>query len=98
MGCPEGCLAVEPVSAALERALRYKRHRYLAPLDPDGFLAWAYASGDEAMHAGGGPLTLDDVYFETGGDLGELRRTYVRIAARVRRNQRLGHDPWEGLR
>jgi hypothetical protein len=26
-----------------------------------------------------------------------VRQTYVHLAAKVRRNQRLGLDPWEGL-
>ena len=78
--------------------------RRLAPLDPDRFLAWAYRNRPGTVAAGTSALTLADVHFEVNRGLAEelipiaeLRREYVRIAARVRRNQRLELDPWEGI-
>ena len=72
----------------------------LAPLEPDGFLRWAYYQqpGQDRLK-GSSPLTLDDVAFEWGPDRPreDIRRDYVHLAARVRRNQRLGLDPWEGI-
>ena len=68
----------------------------LAPLAPDAFLTWAWRSTPRHLR-GPSPLALDDVWFALGSPeltLEELRRSYVRIAARVRRNQRLGLDPW----
>ena len=74
----------------------------LAPLDPDRFLAWAYWTADDATRTGSGPLTFSDVCWEFSRhgpvDLGDLRRSYVRLASRVRRNQRIGLDPWDGVR
>ena len=78
--------------------------RRLAPLEPDQFLAWAYRNRPGTVAAGTSALTLADVHFEVNRGLSEeliplaeLRREYVQIAARVRRNQRLGLDPWEGI-
>lgn len=76
---------------------RYRPRSHLAPLEPDAFLRWAWERGDRAK--GTSPLTLDDLAFELGPDYPAdvLRRDYVRLAARVRRNQRLNRDPWEGV-
>lgn len=76
-----------------------RRRQPLAPLEPDAFLAWAFRSERVKREPWETPLTLDDVVFEHRGAAtrDELRRVYVRIAARVRRNQRLGVDPWEGI-
>lgn len=85
--------------------LRLER-RKLAPLEPDAFLRWAYYSRPGTRARGTSPLTLEDVHFELNHGLPEecpglsitdLRRDYVRLAAKVRRNQRLGLDPWEGI-
>lgn len=78
------------------------RRPALAPLEPDAFLAWAYWSSPDCHIEGSRPLTVDDVWFEVSRGAPEttrveIRRSYVRIAARVRRNQRLGIDPWEGV-
>jgi hypothetical protein len=72
----------------------------LAPLAPDAFLAWAWATGPRDR--GTGPLTVDDVWFELARlepelPLETVRRDYVRLAALVRRNQRLGLEPFRGL-
>ena len=67
----------------------------LAPLDPDQFLRWAWLTGPRVD--GTTPLTLDDIAFELGVDVEGLRHDYVRLSARVRRNQRLGLSPWTGL-
>lgn len=78
------------------------QRRVLAPLEPDAFMAWAYRNSPQARGPGTSPLTLEDVWFELSRRTPELtreelRRSYVRIAARVRRNQRLGIDPWGGV-
>ncbi len=74
-----------------------RRRLALAPLDPDRFLAWAWRSGPRDR--GSQPLTLDDLWFELNDDLrfsrDEIRGWFVHLAALVRRNQRLGHDPWD---
>jgi hypothetical protein len=80
---------------------RMGRRRYLAPLDPDAFLAWGWSFGDRRK--GSRPLTVESWHFEVARHdpeltTAEVRRGFVRVAARVRRNQRLGLDPWEGLR
>jgi hypothetical protein len=72
----------------------------LAPLDPDEFLAWAWRTGDR--YPGTSPLTVEDVWWELangvpGLTLESVRRDYVRLAARVRRNQRLGLEPLQGI-
>jgi hypothetical protein len=72
----------------------YHRSR-LAPLVQDAFLRWAWEHGDRDK--GTSPLTVDDVAFELHADRETVRRDYVRLAARVRRNQRLGRDPFEGI-
>lgn len=78
------------------------RRPTLAPLEPDAFLAWAWRQGDRAK--GTSPLTVEDIHFELsrgeerpGLSLEELCRSYVRIAALVRRNQRLGLEPFAGI-
>jgi hypothetical protein len=48
------------------------------------------------------PITFEDLAWELRHqepdlDLAALRQQYVSMAARVRRNQRLGRDPWEGI-
>ncbi len=73
----------------------------LAPLSPDAFLRWAWEREPRASR-GSGPLTVDDVWFELARGVPDLtretvRRDYVRIASRVRRNQRLGLEPFEGI-
>jgi hypothetical protein len=71
----------------------------LAPLEPDAFLRWSWQQGPRVK--GSTPITLNDIAFELGEDcppLAQLRRSYVRTAALVRRNQRLGREPWEGIR
>lgn len=87
---------MERLAVALHRGLRRATSRRLAPLDPDSFLVWAWTQGDRAK--GTSPLTVEDVAFELRADPREVRRDYVRLAARVRRNQRLGIDPWEGVK
>lgn len=72
--------------------VRRRRLPRLAPLDPAAFLVWAWRMGPRAR--GTSPLTLDDIWFQLGGELEELRRELIHLAARVRRNQRLGLDPW----
>lgn len=91
---------MEHVSAPLHRALGRVARRALAPLDPDAFLRWSFRfQGLEGK--GFGPLTVDDVWFELRrhGEVAkeDVRRDYVRLAARVRRNQRLGLAPFEGI-
>lgn len=81
-------------------AHRYKRRSHLAPLEPNAFLRWAWEHGDRAK--GTTPLTVDDVWWELVRGAPELtveevRKDYVRIAAKVRRNQRLNRDPFEGI-
>lgn len=76
----------------------------LAPLEPNLFLYWAW----KLDHVEGStPITVEDNLAELQrharpGDevptLAELRRDFVRVAARVRRNQRLGLDPWDSVR
>lgn len=75
----------------------WKRGAKLAPLEPNAFLRWAW-NGEP----GTTPITVEDLAFELRAqepDVDEraLRREYVSLAARVRRNQRLGLDPWEGV-
>jgi hypothetical protein len=87
----------EHISTVLNRALRRPR---LAPLSPNAFLSWVWNEGPRTR--GTAPLTYEDVWFERGRREPELtreevRRQYVRLAALVRRNQRLGNDPWEGI-
>lgn len=68
----------------------------LAPLEPDAFLRWTWEHLPEPDR-GPDPLTVEDVWFALGIaelSITQLRQDYVRIAARVRRNQRLGLDPW----
>ena len=93
----------EPIRKVLPRALARLR---LAPLDPDAFLAWAFHAERVRRQPWESPLTLDDLVFEyqrlePSTDVTEIReetrRTYIRLAAKVRRNQRLGLDPWEGI-
>lgn len=90
---------MEHVRPVLDRVLRGVRARRtaLAPLEPNAFLRWAWMVGPR--DPGTSPLTLDDVLFELGWTMTRetLRREYVRTAARVRRNQRLGLDPFEGI-
>ena len=75
--------------------------RFLAPLEPDAFLRWAWMTGPRER--GSSPLTLDDLWFELGsGSVPEytrenLRRDYVRLAAKVRCNQRLWREPFDGI-
>ena len=88
---------MEHVATALRRGLAKVRRRSRAPLEPDAFLVWAYHNTPGTKAPGTQPLALDDVAFELRQPVEELRRSYVRIAARVRRNQRLGRDPWEGI-
>jgi hypothetical protein len=78
-----------------------RRRERLAPLDPDAFLTWCWRRLPPDVR-GSGPLTVDDLHFEFGRSNPELlradvRRMYVRLAARARRNQRLGLDPMEGV-
>ena len=80
-------------------AQRHPRVR-LASLDPDAFLAWAWRAGPRER--GTSALTLDDVWFELARlnpdlKLEDLRRDYMRLASRVRRNQRLGLEPFSGI-
>lgn len=87
-------------SAAARPGGRYRPRSHLAPLDPDAFLRWAWERGDRER--GSSALTIDDVWFEIVGGCPEytremVRRDYVRLAARVRRNQRLNLDPFEGI-
>jgi hypothetical protein len=73
----------------------------LAPLSPDAFLRWWWEmEGGRGPLGGPVPLTLEDVWFEYGIEeipLPSLHRAYVGLAARVRRNQRLGREPWADL-
>lgn len=76
------------------------RRVQLAPLDPDGLLRWAWEQ--VGRQYGTFPVTFEDVWFEWERSAGEytremLRRDYVRLAAKVRRNQRLGRDPWADI-
>lgn len=76
-----------------KRAEVARRRAALPPLEPDAFMAWAW-EGEQGTQ----PATLEDVAFELHEpDVASLRKTYIRIAARVRRNIRLGLDPWEGI-
>jgi len=91
---------MEHVRTALRRGLSRAQRRSLAPLEPNAFLAWAWQQGDRAK--GTTPLTVDDVWFELArhdADLARetVRRDYLRLAARFRRDQRLGLDPWDGV-
>lgn len=72
----------------------------LAPLEPDAFFIWCWETGQRRK--GTHPHTLGDLFFEYVGqmpelDLATVRGWFVRVASKVRRNQRLGLDPWEGL-
>jgi hypothetical protein len=86
---------MEHVGVALRRGLSRTAGKRLAPLNPDSFLVWVWMQGDRAK--GTAPLTVEDVGFELRQDEREVHRDYVRLAAKVRRNQRLGLDPWEGI-
>lgn len=82
---------------ALRRELGIKRP-VLAPLNPDAFLAWMWARGDRSI--GTSPLTIDDLHFElahSGWTRRAIWKQYVHLAALVRRNQRLGLDPMDGV-
>lgn len=71
----------------------------LAPLEPDAFLRWTWEQLPDADRLFD-PLTVEDVWFTLGVEelsIPQLRHDYVGIAARVRRNQRLGMDPWHGF-
>jgi hypothetical protein len=69
------------------------RRPALAPLEPDAFMRWAWTRGK-----GTSPQTLGDLAFSLGVDPRAIRRDWIRLSARVRRNQRLNLDPWLGLR
>ena len=71
---------------------------FLAPLHPDPFLLWAWRS-NRTRRIRSQPLSLDDLLFimHPAWTYVGLRRDLYRLAARVRRNQRLGLDPWTGL-
>lgn|GEM_PF-3663633 len=93
---------MEHVSAALSRAVRtVARRTRLAPLEPDAFLAWM--RHHDRIPRNRGVCTVDDLWFgfwgrlDPGLTLKETRRLVVWMAARVRRNQRLGLDPFEGI-
>lgn len=78
-----------------------RRRTRLAPLEADAFLRWAWSQGDREK--GTSPLTVDDLWFELapgcpGLTVEDVRRQYVSLAARVRRNQRVGVDAWRGIR
>jgi hypothetical protein len=97
---PEHISAVLPRAMARVAVSRLARSRRLAPLEPNAFLAFAWRTGPRGK--GTSPLTVDDVWFELVRFNPELtpaqvRRDYVRLAAKVRRNQRLNLDPWEGI-
>ncbi len=84
----------------MAKAAPARRRPELAPLEPERFLAWAWRSGPRRR--GSGPLTVDDLWFAWVPGVPELtnedvRRLVVGLAARVRRNQRLGPDPWGGV-
>ena len=94
---------MEHIRYALARGLAKiprRRKVHLAPLEPDSFLVWAWNKGDRRR--GTRPLSLEDIWFERSRrepeiTLEYLRHEYVHLAASVRRNQRLGLDPWEGI-
>jgi hypothetical protein len=67
----------------------------LAPLEPDAFMRWAWTG----ERKGSQPLTIDSLAFQLGGECSreDIHRYYVSVAARVRRNQRLGRGPWEDV-
>ncbi|HET6487642.1 MAG TPA: hypothetical protein VFH83_14540 [Spirochaetia bacterium] len=69
----------------------------LAPLHPDHFLVWVWQNLPPGDRLGTIPLQVDDVAFELREDRETVRRNYVRLAARVRRNQRLGKEPFDGI-
>ena len=74
--------------------------RFLAPLEPDAFLRWAWMTGPREK--GTSPLSLHDIWWEFSRadpecSLRQLHKHYIGLAARVRRNQRVGADPWEGI-
>lgn len=75
------------------------RRPRLAPLEPNAFLAWAYRVSPECHVPGSRALAVEDVWFEWSRhgpvDREDVRRMYVHLAASVRRNQRLGLDPWD---
>ena len=78
-----------------------RRRSPLPPLDPDRFLAWVWKRLPRELR-GSGPLTVDDLHMEYARGFPELllqdvRRMYLRISARARRNVRLGLDPLEGV-
>jgi hypothetical protein len=79
-------------------AARQVRRLVLAPLDPDSFCVWAWRTNRDPKK-GIGPVTTEDIWFEWSRGYpeltrGDVRRLFVKIAAQVRRNQRLGLDPW----
>lgn len=72
----------------------------LAPLEPDAFLRWCWEQGPRAR--GTFPHTVEDLWFDLAGRAPDMpfdfvRRSHIRVASKVRRNQRLGLDPWEGF-
>lgn len=62
-------------------------------------MRWVWQQGPREK--GSHPFTLDDLWFALGApeelSVSQLRRSMVGMAARVRRRQRLGMGPWEGV-
>lgn len=79
--------------SAYRRSENERRRKNMPPLEANAFLRWAWDGAE-----GSSPCTVEDVAFELHEpDTEHLRKLYVRIAARVRRNIRLGLEPWEGI-
>ena len=72
----------------------------LAPLKPDDFLRWVWER--DGRRYGPEPIRLEDVWWQLppveGYTPEMLRKDYVRLAAKVRRNQRMGWDELWGIR
>jgi hypothetical protein len=76
-----------------------RRPRTLPPLQPEAYLVWLWRTG--ARPETKAPPTIDDFWFAWGPGvpgftLEETRRTILHLAARSRRNVRLGLDPITG--
>lgn len=69
----------------------------LAPEDLDEFLAWAWRTSGAQCGRWNKPCTVADLAFQSEQEPERMRDDIMRLALRVRENQRLGKDPWEGL-
>ena len=90
---------MEAISRVMPRAIA--RIPRLAPLEPDAFLRWWFHSLP-ADARGPRALTVAEIHFELSRvdpdrTYEETRKDYLRLAARVRRNMRMGLWPLGGI-